>query len=185
LFDPSLARRPRAFFRPEVQRMAMNLDLAKWAVRGDKNALMFLAHIHDIAHIADDIVDGDVDDAVGAMSQLLSTCLVTLPFDQFYVEHFHRLNPLISSAITHWSVATRIERSKSAGLLDRAFVLRSLYATLTVMAAEIVAGPIDGPEWTRAVAERVWASWTDESVSGYIAEHMRQDPPPPPAEATD
>lgn len=153
--------------------MGMNVDLARWAVKGHQDALMFLAHIHDIAHIADDIADGDTDDAMRSTETLLALTLVTLPNNPFYREFFARLNPLVANAVTHWAAANLFERNRDAQYLDRAFVIRSMYATLTIACADIVAGAADAGEWARQVAHRVWSEWTEESVGGYVAEHMQ------------
>ena len=158
----------------------MNIELSKWAVQGNMPALMFLAHIHDIAHVADDIADGDAENVGVSTENLLMLTLVVLPQDPFYREHFDRLFPLVSNAVAHWGAANRYERSGDVRLLDRSFILRSLYATLTVAAAEIVAGPVNGPAWAREVATRVWTEWTSESVGTYIQEHL-----PPPAEGVE
>ena len=152
----------------------MNVDLARWACLDHAPAVMFLAHIFDIAHTADDIADGDTNDRTTAVETLLALTLNILPCDPFYMEHFDRLHPLVTNAITHWAVANRFERANDEKALERGFVLRSMYATLTVACAEIVAGPINGPLWAREVATRVWAEWTTETVADYKAEHLKE-----------
>lgn len=155
----------------------MNIDLARWAVRGDNEALTFLAHMHDIAHIADDIADGDLDNVGRGVETLLALALVSIPEDPFYQKHAARLHPIIANAITHWAVANEYERSRDVAMFDRAFVLRSMYATLTTTAAELVAGPISGIHWAREVGIRLWREWTPENISSYTQEHL-----PPAAE---
>jgi hypothetical protein len=156
----------------------MNIELARWAVRGDNEALTFLAHMHDIAHIADDIADGDTDNVGRAVETLLALALVSIPEDPFYQKNAAKLHPIIANAITAWSVANQFERAHDVAMLDRAFMLRSMYATLTTTAAEIVAGPVHGIHWAREVGIRMWREWTEESVSSYMQEHL---PPAPPA----
>ena len=158
----------------------MNVELAKWACRDHFPAVMFLAHLEDIAHIADDIADGDMDSVGRAVEDLLAWALVTLPCDPFYRENFDRLQPLVANAVTHWATANAFERSGDPRMLDRAFILRSMYATLTVACAAIVAGPVDGPQWSREVATKLWAEWTHESVGDYISEHVTARVAPPP-----
>ena len=143
-------------------------ELMRWAVRDNRDAALFLAHIMDIAHLADDIADGDADGPLHEhVESLLMQALVTLPANPFYQQNIGHLHPLIANAITHWSVANSIESARDVRLLDRAFILRSMYATLTVAAAQLIGGPL----WAREVGKRVWAEWTAESVSSYIAEH--------------
>ncbi|HQR23060.1 MAG TPA: hypothetical protein PKV98_19500, partial [Burkholderiaceae bacterium] len=141
-------------------------------------ALTFLAHMHDIAYIADDIADGDTDNVARSVETLLGIALVCLPEDPFYQKHAATLHPIIANAITHWAVANQYERSGDVAMFDRAFVLRSMYATLTTTAAQIVAGPINGIHWAREVGIRLWREWTDENISSYTQEHL---PPAPPA----
>lgn len=160
----------------------MNIELAHWAVRGDNEALTFLAHMHDIAYIADDIADGDAGNVGRAVETLLALTLVSIPEDPFYQKNAARLHPIIANAITHWAVANEFERTKNVAMYDRAFILRSMYATLTTTAAEIVGGPINGIHWAREVGIRLWKEWTEESVGSYMQEHL---PSAPPAEVLD
>ncbi len=150
----------------------MNIELVRWAVRNDQEAMLFLAHVHDVAHIADDIADGDMDNVGRGVETLLTIALVTVPKDPFYQKHFAKLHPLVANAITHWAIANEYERSGDIAMFDRAFVLRSLYATLVVAAAEIVGGPVDGIHWAREVGIRLWREWTDENISTYTQEHL-------------
>lgn len=160
-----------------VPRGKMNLELARWAVLNDAEALTFLAHMHDIAYIADDIADGDADNVGRAVETLLAVTLVSIPEDPFYQKHAPRLHPIIANAITHWAVANEYERTKNVAMFDRAFILRSMYATLTTTAAEIVGGPVNGIHWAREVGIRLWKEWTDENIGSYMQEHL---PPAPP-----
>src|SRR5512145_3534021 len=112
-------------------KQTMNIELAKWACNGNMDAVQFLGHIEDIAHIADDIADGDADSVGRAVEMLLAITLVSLPVDPFYSQHIQKLHPLISSAVTHWAAANAFERAVDTKMLDRAFILRSMYATLT------------------------------------------------------
>ena len=163
-----------------ADRTNMNIELARWAVRNDIEALTFLAHVHDVAHIADDIADGDMDNVARGVETLMAITMVCVPQDPFYKKHFDKLQPIVANAITHWAVANEYERTGDVAMFDRAFVLRSMYATLLTTAAEIIGGPVNGIHWAREVGIRVWREWTDENISSYTQEHL--PPPPRPAE---
>lgn len=145
-------------------------DLAWEATKGNANATDFILKMVHVLHLWDDLIDRDkpVDDA--AINRGFQFLLVDIPRNPFYAQHFGALNTLVSTAITNWHVATRMEREGADYEKSIAFILRSSYIDLLTHIAAIVGGP----EWAVQMADKARRFAHCETYGGYLLNLERE-----------
>jgi len=135
------------------------------ALKGNVSALEFVRAIALVLHGWDDMVDRDHRLTDADINRIFTTALIVLPRNAFYREHFEEFNPLLMQAITNWRIATDIERNSiNDHHLGIAFILRSSYVDLAVMAASIIGGIEWGVKYGHKIRE--WAH--DEKFGGFL-----------------
>ena len=72
--------------------------LTRWS-NGNKQAAEFMMNVAAITRLADNIADGDSEDPVLDMANLLYRATVTLQLDPFYAENKVALFPVMANAI--------------------------------------------------------------------------------------
>lgn len=120
-------------------------------LKGNRDAMDFVQRLFDVFHFWDDLIDRDRkihDDAINAQ---MYSALVELPMNPFYRQHQATFMPLIVTAIHNWRTATDFERGGDPDQRLVAFVLRSSYVDILVMAAHIVGGN----EWAQGWVPRI------------------------------
>lgn len=132
---------------------------------GNRSAAMFLAQMVEILHLWDDLIDHDkpVDDK--SIHDAFYAALVLLPRNEFYMQNFDHLNPILINAITNWHVANRMEREGDEYQHRIAYILRSSYADLITQSALLVGGP----EYANEVGFTNRMNAHKETWEGYIA----------------
>lgn len=136
-------------------------QIAEHVVRGHKEAADFVELLVLVAHLWDDYVDGDGEADVTLMMRV---ALVELPRNPFYQAHFPMLSPLVEAAIRSWLTANKLERTDSMDDKVIAFVSRSDYINVVLMAARIVGGH----QWAEEVALPLRRFWHRERFDGYV-----------------
>ena len=116
-------------------------DLVEQAANGDADARDFLLTLIHVAHVWDDLIDGDKPVAAEQIHCAFEAALLWLPRNPFYQRHAAELHVLLQNSIRNWQLANSIERNHEAGLYPAAFVLRSSYADIVAQVAYITGGP--------------------------------------------
>lgn len=119
---------------------AERFDVLLKLMRGDEAAARFLATMYSVAHVWDDLIDGDQTVSPDEINQTFCDLLVVLPRNSFYTRHFDYLNPILSNAITNWRIATSLERDGNEYEKQIAFILRSSYVDLVTQCALLIGG---------------------------------------------
>lgn len=95
----------------------------KWA-NHDESAARFLENIAHVARIADDIADGDAQDAHQAMADLLFRTMIVNSTNSFFLRHKEALTPVICNAINMWVLSEEWRHAKERKTRMFAFVYR-------------------------------------------------------------
>lgn len=134
-------------------------------LRGNKDAFDLVTALCDVAHLWDDLIDGDRPVSPADVHNALSAALVDIPSNAFYRQHFYALMPVIKVAIANWHAANVMELTDSEQDKRIAFVLRSSYADLVTACADI----LGGPAWASHVALEARRSVSAEGWEAYLA----------------
>lgn len=146
------------------------LNLYRWAAKGDENAALFLLAITDAAHVWDDVVDGDQLVSRPVLAGAFQALALDIPCNPFYHAHRDRLEPIIQQATINWQVATELEREPCGASLHVAYILRSSYIDLVSHVA-LIAG---GPTWAQTVCRKVRLLNQDETYTDYLNNLARE-----------
>ena len=100
---------------------------------GNKDGAHVLQCIAHVARLADDIADGDTEDAQGALASILSTLLVQLPRNPFWQLHGPFLSGPCLTAILGWQAGDawrhhEDEKTRMFGFVYREAVEHVAYA---------------------------------------------------------
>lgn len=134
-------------------------------LQGNRDAVLFVQRLIDLAHFWDDLIDGDKKLSHADINGAMQSALVDLPLNPFYQRHLPTLMPLVIVAIHNWKAATDFERGSSEHLKQVAFVLRSSYVDVLVMCAHLIGGWEHASEWVPRIREIVH----DEGFDGFKA----------------
>lgn len=141
--------------------------ILEWA-KGDQDAADFLVQMAEIARLADDIVDEDVNRQRNAC-WLLSRCLSRLPLNPFFAKNAASLAPLVNMIIIYWEKSDEWRRSGDRQKQTFGFVMREGIQMLATSVGFIVGGY----EHAKFVAGEVFElclSGSDETVDSWIGE---------------
>lgn len=111
----------------------------RWA-RMDKEAVDFLKTMARAIRLADDIVDGDSQDAPADMARLLYECLIVLPANPFFARHHAKLAPVMTNVALLWDASEDWRKSDLEKTRQFAFVLRESTEQIVATVAEITGG---------------------------------------------
>jgi hypothetical protein len=149
--------------------MSMTDDQRSFLQRVLKNnmaAVYYCEMLFGVSQVWDDIVDADKPLTSTAVNAAFWDALITIPNNAFYQQHFHVLNPLMSSCIQDWMDATRMERSSDEHLAA-SYVLRDSLSNIVIHCARL----IGGFSWAQSISLDVRYAVYDESLEEYKAGH--------------
>jgi len=132
---------------------------------GNAEAIEFAEVVCGIAHVWDDLIDCDNDLDDSAIHRAFWDALIRLPRLPFYARNFVSFQPLLETAIINWQIANELEQSGTKPDLHIAFVLRSSYADLILMAMRLVGGD----EYARQAGVEMRRTWSSEGFDAYCA----------------
>ena len=130
-------------------RATRNAKMIKWI--GQQSAVNWLLDFANICEYFDDAYDKDKPVSNEFTEQIIYTCLVDYPSNQFFQAHSHILTPQVSFVGMLWIGANQLEHramqsqedDNGAELLHdlhRAFTLRNVYVMIIMTVIEIVRG---------------------------------------------
>lgn len=111
----------------------------KWA-SGDQNAAAFLLEWAYIVRLADNIADGDSEDTVSDMAQLLTRCLIVNAANPFFQENFAALSSVMANAIMLWNKSEDWKTSPDRKTRMFGFVCRESVEHVTYTVAFLTGG---------------------------------------------
>lgn len=111
----------------------------RWA-NGDPDAAKLLHCISEIARLADDIVDGDSEDAFADMGRLCFQALVVAPSNPFFQKHHSALAPVLANISLTWEATEEWRQSTNEKTRMFAFVLRECSEQIAVTVALLTGG---------------------------------------------
>lgn len=151
----------------EQEKNARDEKFIAWAVKGNRDAIEALKILGFVAHLWDDLVDGDRVRTAEEISRAFWMLLVDLPSNPFWRAVDGQMVPVLREGINAWLDANVLEKRKGdETAVVQAFTLRTAYNMLLTSAAYIVGGY----EWMRTVsmAVRDDRSLTDGSFAEYV-----------------
>jgi len=137
-----------------------------YAVKGDRDAALFLHDIFSALHFYDDMIDKDQELSDSKIHESFWRMLVLLPTNPFYSRHSIELTAVVSSSILQWKAANELEASSKEDSLRVAFIIRSSYHNLITQCALIVGGMV----WATEIAELVSQHAYTEPYENYLDE---------------
>ena len=139
-------------------------DRIRYVLRGNEPAAQFFFLLRDVLHFWDDLIDQDHPVDAEAINRAMFKALVLLPANPFYRANFDAFAPVLVNAIANWHAANEFEAEDDERKLQIAFVTRSDYANLLILAAYLVGGY----EWMREVTPAIREFWTSEDYPAYL-----------------
>lgn len=132
------------------------LKFQEWSL-GNRDAYDVMAEFHKIAHLIDDMVDGDVeaDQRSQAMLQILEFCLVRVTDLPFYANNFLSYRPVVMQALLLYDEANRLEKEPDEELKCAAFVFRGSEELIYYHTAYLVGG-LEHAVKVREEYRRLW-----------------------------
>ena len=135
---------------------------------GNDDAGRLVAHLCDVAHVWDDLIDGDKLVPPEAINRVFEKTLFAIPANPFFQQHRAALLPLIYTGILGYVTANRMERSGDPHQIEIAHGLR--YAVAHVAAFSIsVTNP---PEQAAEILPAAWVALMPERFDDYFKEHV-------------
>lgn len=145
-------------------------DFYIYVLKGNRDAIAFIASINQVLNIRDDLFDGDRGVSQEEIDKAFWLALIDLPRNNFYRANFAELNPLLASAIQNWHAANIFEASDSENDKHIAFITRSCGIDLLIVSALLVGGY----DWCREVTPQIRRFAHDETYDGYRANLRKQ-----------
>lgn len=140
----------------ESDEIAFTAAFDRW-FKGNTSAMRFCADMVEVAHVWDDLVDGDKPVSSVKADVAFRKMMLEIPANEFYRAHFAFLQPVIVMVWAQWSAANAMETHPFKGDREKAFMLRaSLYQLFHACA--VLCGGLDwageiGPEIYRLYGE--------------------------------
>src|SRR4051794_26938749 len=104
----------------QEQQTAFYDAFMRW-FKGDVHAVHFCLDMLRVAHLWDDLIDGDRQPSVEEVDAGFSALLFRLPRNPFYRVHIDGLLPLMQSTFLQWHTANVLEREQQPGDLPKAY----------------------------------------------------------------
>jgi hypothetical protein len=123
----------------EEYRKERDARRSEW-LKGNQAAIAFIQTLTDVAELWDDIIDRDRDIQPHEADNAFIGCLVGLPENKFYCEHYKMLQPLVLMAINAWKDSETLKDSISMVERRIAFHQRFFMFEITKMCALLVGG---------------------------------------------
>lgn len=134
---------------------------------GNEDALHFYRMLVDMAHVWDDVVDGDPVSEIELNNAFL-IALVYLPANKFYQTIQYQILPMWLSIVSAYEAANKFEREKDPHGIEIAHTLRYAAGNIVAYAIHVCVGP----EEARKHIPEMWKSVVHERYADYRKEHL-------------
>lgn len=161
---------------PEIERLdALCRPYLERFLKGDAAAIDCIGKLIQVAHILDDLVDGDRKLTWDEITAAFWLALIDLPQCPFYRAHGDAIRTVLAVGMTNWLSANRLEADGDELALSISFVLRSSYIDLVTVAALIVGGVGWATEVTPEIRRWVHGEGLDAYVANLAIEKETRD----------
>lgn len=131
-------------------------------LRENESAVLYVRMLGEITQTIDDLYDQDKDVDPDEIGRVFWQCLVAMPCNAFYQEHFVVLQPQFQLAYFDWLNANELERGSEHDQ-TLSFVLRDNLVGLVVTCARL----IGGYEYAKQVGPAIRRYFHDERLDQY------------------
>ena len=126
-------------------------DFLRYAFRDNQAAIDFVRLIHDIAHLWDDLIDGDKDVSPAQINRAFFDALVGIPSNPFFRSCSDALLPVMAASCFNYQIANELQTTGDGESLAIAHVLRYSVADVLVHVAFL----LGGHEWVTQVGPEI------------------------------
>ena len=144
----------------EADQIAFTQSFDRW-FKGNQSAMRFCADMVEVAHVWDDLVDGDKPVTSSKANSIFRKMMLEIPSNEFYRANFTFLHPILVMVWAQWDAANAMETHPFKDDMAKAYMLRaSLYQLFHACA--VLCGGLDwagqiGPEVYRLYGENLEA----------------------------
>ena len=135
---------------------------------GNVDALHVYRMLVDMAHVWDDVVDGDKAVPEIELNNAFLIALVYLPANPFYQRIQQQILPMWLTIVSGYEAANRFERDKDAHGIEIAHTLRYAAGNIVAYAMHVCLGPDEA----RKYIPEMWKSVVHERFDEYRKEHL-------------
>lgn len=140
----------------EEQQLAFTAAFDRF-FKGNAAAARLCADLVTVAHVWDDLVDGDKPVSSATADMAFRKMMLEIPANEFYRANFSFLQPVLVMIWAQWSAANAMETHPIKGDREKAFMLRASLFQLFHACAVLIGG-LDwageiGPEIYRMYGE--------------------------------
>lgn len=128
------------------------IDRLEYYLKGDRVALLFCLDLLYVAHLWDDLIDGDKERSIEDINQGFIKSLASIPSNQFFELCRPALMPMMYNALIMWLEANKL---KDGGPEDRLVSYCLDNAVIEIIHFCILAK--GGPDWAREVSGEFWS----------------------------
>lgn len=139
------------------------IHLQRW-FQGNESAVNLVKMIGEVSQIADDFVDGDIEDgenATAAMVRFIHLTMVEIPRNTFYIRWSAELLPLFITSPVLWGVSDVWQKSDNKITNMFGYVYREVAEQIITMVAYL----IGGTEHSRKVTKQFHEFYHDDQES--------------------
>jgi hypothetical protein len=135
---------------------------------GNQDALDMYRLFAHLAHVWDDLVDGDKEVSEHDINLAFISCLALLPANPFYRSIQEQVLPMWVVVVSSYETANTFERNKDPHGLEIAHGLRYAAGQIIAYAVHVCVGA----EKAREVLPEVWKDIFHERFDAYRKEHL-------------
>jgi hypothetical protein len=146
----------------EIKGLDVLNELFSVACKQNEDAVQVCQDIWKIAHLWDDLVDGDTV-SIAEINEAMTAAWSGLNNNAFFASHLQHFNGFMSIILANWQTANEFEEKKIE--LGKAWVLRAQLYNVPVLCAFLIAGQ----EWANQVSLIAWQTY-GEKYSDYLKE---------------
>lgn len=139
---------------------------------GNQDALNFYRMLVDMAHVWDDVVDGDKPVSEIELNNAFLVALVYLPANPFYRTIQDAVLPMWLTIVSGYEAANKFEREKDPHGVEIAHTLRYAAGNIIAYAIHVCVGPDEA----RIHVPDMWKAVVHERFDEYRKEHLNADP---------
>lgn len=143
-------------------------ELLAYVLKGHQSATKLVNDLATVSQVWDDLIDDDKLTGKGRITDAFVILLSDIPRNQFYIEYFSELQPMIEAAMIDWLTANELEKAPEFRRVS--YVIRDNLSAVLICCAKI----IGGMAWAIEVSETVRRFTHDEDFEEYCnGQHER------------
>lgn len=137
--------------------------------KGNDAAVQAALDLLEIAHLWDDLVDGDKEIQAEHANVTMRKAMLDLPLNPFWSANLRVLQPLLYSCYLQWHTANFFEQEDIH--LEKAYMLRASVYQIFAMFALICGGV----EWAEEITVEVWQTYGEKVENFQVVQGGKAD----------